>query len=283
MKKSLIIAILTVLILPATKSFAQEFRYGASIFKHELVNPAYRFENNLVDINALYCIPVSSDQEYNNTNLNLHSQFMDNMGVGLKANYSTPSDKRTAISGGLTYNYNLNFADNKHTIVFGIGGGVDMDKFDSELKNNNPEIKDMTKGYAEIGLAYKFDNLKVGVSSKLMFRDDVEYNIYTFAKYDINIIEGFKIAPIVSYVAYSNYQGGNDLKGIADAGLLFGYKKYVEIGATYASNDIVNTFASVWASDYARIFYSGGIAISEEQQNIAKLRNEIGIRFILGK
>lgn len=273
----------TLLLLAATisapqKLSAQEYRYGVTPFRPSLINPAYRFENKLVDVTAIYGLPYSSDLKNTSVRLDAHSQFRSDMGVGIKGNYYTPSDVNTEITAGANYNYNL-FINDDMDFVAAIGAGVLMNRYDKSIEGAN----DNTDGYLEIGMAYRWTNLYVGLSAFMAFKDNMRSSISVNAKYDFNITDNFSISPLVNYTYYKGYQGIDNLGGIIDGGLLFGFNKWAEIGAAYASNGVVNAYASIWASDYVRIFYNGGIVTDKTQQDITKLRNEIGVRFMLGK
>lgn len=279
MKKLLFSALLfTAITISATKLYAQDSRYGVTPFRPSLVNPAYRFENKLVDVTAIYGMPYSSDLKNTNIRLDAHSQFRNNMGIGIKGNYYTPSDLRTEIMGGASYNYKLKINDDMD-FGAGIGGGVFMTQYDKSLEG----VNNTTDGYVEVGIAYRWTNLYVGVSSTLIIQHETRSSIAANAKYDIKICNNFTLSPIVGYTYYNDYQGTDNLGGIIDAGLMFGFNKWAEIGVAYASNGLVNAFASIWASDYVRVFYNGGIAIDNTQKKYAPLRNEVGIRFMLGR
>lgn len=264
--------------IPTTNLWAQNFRYGVTPFRPELVNPAYRFENKLVDVTAIYALPYSSDLDNTNIHLNANYQFKDNMGIGIKGNYSTPSDIRTEITAGAFYNYKFKFGE-KMDLGVGVGFGAFMTNYDKSIK----EVESTTDGYAEIGIAYRWTNLYVGASSTIAIQHTTTYEIAANARYDFKLCENFTLSPIVGYTYYSDYQGLNDLGGVVDGGLMFGFNKWAQIGVAYNSNNIVNAFASVWASDYVRIFYNGGIAVDDVQSDIAPIRNEIGVRFMLGR
>lgn len=264
--------------LSATKLSAQDYRYGVTPFRPALVNPAYRFENKLVDVTAIYGIPYSKDLDNNNIHLDAHSQFRSDMGVGIKGNYYTPSDLRTEIMGGASYNYNLNLNDDMDFVV-GVGGGVLLTQYDRSLA----AVKDNTDGYVEVGIAYRWTNLYVGVAATMVIKDNLKSSIALNAKYDFKLCDNFTLSPLVGYTYYKGYQGTDNLGGIIDAGAMFGFNKWAEIGVAYASNGLVNAFASVWASDYIRVFYNGGIATDSSLRKYAPLRNEVGIRFMLGR
>lgn len=240
MKKLLFSALLFVVFtISAAKLYAQDFRYGVTPFRPSLVNPAYRFENKLVDVTAIYGIPYSKDLDNSNIHLDAHSQFRDDMGVGIKGNYYTPSDLRTEIMAGASYNYNLNINDDMD-FVAAIGGGVLLTQYNSSLA-----VKDYTDGYLEIGLAYRWTNLYVGVSSTMVIGEKEKSSIAANVKYDFKLCKNFTLSPLVGYTYYNDYQGLDNLGGIIDAGLMFGFNKWAEIGVAYATNGLVNAFASI--------------------------------------
>lgn len=275
MKKLLISALLLTAVI---SSYAQDFRYGVTPFRPELVNPAYRFENKLVDVTAIYAIPYSKDLDNTGIHLDAHSQFRSDMGVGIKGNYYTPSDVRTEISGGASYNYNMRLNDDMDFVV-GIGGGVLMTQYDKSLEG----VDNKTDGYLEVGLAYRWTNLYVGVSAMLAVKDNSRSTISLNAKYDFKLCENFSLSPLVGYTYEKDYQGEDNLGGVIDAGILFGFNKWANVGVAYASNGVINAYASIWASDYVRVFYNGGIATDSFQRKYAPIRNEVGVRFMLSR
>ena len=277
MKKKFLALMLFVMLVPASSILAQTTRYNLSAFRPELVNPAYRFQDKLVDINVLYALP--DEYKVQNIGLNAHSQFLDNMGIGLRANYGFPSDARNTVTGGLSYNYNLNLNDDMD-IIFAIGGGVDYWMY----KNTAADTKDVINPYGEIGIAYRWTNLYIGLSALAYFgEDNTNVDLTVTARYDFNLGAGFYLAPLVAYTMESNYIGDSPFHGQLEGGVLARYNKWAELGATYTDINRMNIYASVWASDYGRVFYNCSLGISEQQTNYNKALHEVGIRFYLNR
>ncbi len=277
MKKRLLALMLFMMLVPVSSIFAQNTRYNFSAFRPEFVNPAYRFENRLVDINVIYALP--DDNDVQNIGLNAHSQFLDNMGIGLRANYGMPSDLRNTITGGISYNYNLKLNDDME-IAFGIGGGVDYWMYKGDLSDQAGK----TNPYGELGVAYRWTNLYIGLSAMGYFgQDETNIDLTLTARYDFNVGAGFYVSPLIAYTMESKYRGDGPLHGPFEGGVMARYSKWAELGATYTDTNRMNIYASVWASDYGRVFYNCSLGITETQQNFNKAVHEIGIRFYLNK
>lgn len=277
MKKKFLALMLFVMLIPVTSIFAQNMRYNLSAFRPELVNPAYRFQDKLVDINVLYALPNEYDVQ--SFGLNAHSQFLDNMGIGLRANYGMPSDARDNVIGGLSYNYNLKLNDDMD-IIFAIGGGVDYWMY----KNTAADQQNNVNPYGELGVAYRWTNLYIGLSALAYFGEtETNIDLTVTARYDFNVGAGFYVSPLIAYTMQSNYLGESPFHGQLEGGVMARYSKWAELGATYTDTNRMNIYASVWASDYGRVFYNCSLGISEQQQKFNKALHEVGIRFYLNR
>ena len=279
---------LILLLTSASSLYAQDANFTSmNVFKPELANPAYRFENKIIDANILYSLPNTAynKESIGEIGLNVHSQFRSDMGVGIKGGYANTSlDGRTSTLDGASFNYNLKLNEDMD-IAFGIGGGVIMDIYDA----SNPafaDVDDTINGYAELGVAYRWTNLFVGASVMYPVGKTVEgRKMDIFAtmnvRYDFNVGCDIKISPLVNYLFINNNiaaEGELNVNGIISGGAIVGWSKWVEVGVTYDTRNVTNAFASVWASDFARVFYNGSIS-----SNPANMKNEIGVRIMFNK
>lgn len=262
MRKTVTLA--AVAILSTFTLFAQQDRqFVTGIFQPEMFNPAYRFDSRLLDLSAVYALPYAKLGN-DNINLNAHSNFCRNMGIGLRFDYATPSVARDEMTAGLSYDYRINAGDGLD-ISLAAGGGVRYDIY-------IPGYDNSLKGYGEVAAAVRWKNLRAGITAFSDISGTPDLDFIATARYDFEIGAMSTVSPVVAFrYEYATF----------DAGVMYGYGDLFEAGAAYSSISRINIHASLRATKYFRIFYTASVALSESQSGLAPLKNEIGLRFYL--
>lgn len=256
-----------------------EIRYADGIFRPGLVNPAYKWNESLLELDAAYRFPWEKDRSPKGGMFNLHSDILGLLGVGIRGDFYSTSAIRNNNQIGVTLDYGWKFTDNLRLKV-GAGAGVNMERYDfsGSHPDFNEEIKaedyDENRFYAEVGAALKFTALTVGISAYSYFDD--YYMVFANARYDLALGKKWTISPLVSYSSYK------DLDDIFDGGVTVGYKSFAEIGLAYSTNSVVHLMAHGRICKCFHVYYNCGIGTSDTS-DLYKTLHEVGVRFVLGK
>lgn len=252
MKSKLLITIL--LFLFTLNSFSQDIiSSGVKSYNLYVNNPALITAEDKVQIDLLVGKRSLMDGYYSAYTLFANSIFkikksnirvsflehnFDNLinqrGGTIGYSYNKELNKKLSLSGGI----DLNFYRVDNSGLYQPGFFSTEDDLDNSIVSNTKWIDNYL--HSQLGIATKYNDLTIGISSKLGVWNDVSINslnrnpekgiqffrINFLAKYDINIKDNIIITPQAEYLHNHNITSEKDY----NIGLFFKYKKLVGFG-----------------------------------------------------
>ncbi|KAB2822948.1 MAG: type IX secretion system membrane protein PorP/SprF, partial [Paludibacter sp.] len=212
-----------------------DIRYGQAIFRPELINPAYRWVEQTIDLDAVYRFPWKRSQSPQGGMFNFHLAIPESSwGIGFRGDFYSGSSLRDNNQIGMTLDYRLKVGE-KTALKIAAGAGTNKEKYDiGDIGVTLDEDFDKTHVYTELGTAFRYADLRIGFSA-------YSYSGYRMffanARYNAGLGRKWGLDPLVSYSAYKGFDG------ILDLGAVIGYDQLVAVGLGYSTNDLVNLLA----------------------------------------
>ncbi len=271
MKKIAIILIFLYIFCVPTEA-QHDVRYGQSIFRPELINPACRWTNQSLELDAVYRFPWEKNQSPRGGMFNFHAMIPGtSWGAGIRGDFYSGSSIRHNNQVGMTLDFGWKLGEDA-ALKVGAGTGINKEEYnfgDIAINGTNEDENfDESNFYAELGTAFRYADLQIGFST---YAYSDYYMFFANSRYNIDLGRKWKLGPLVSYSAYKNFDGILDLNSV------IGYGQLAEIGLGYSTNDLINILFKARTSSILDLFFQCSLATGDTSDLFKKIY-EFGIK-----